>query len=249
MHRDRKAAFTLIELLVVIAIIAIIAAILFPVFAAARNKARQAACLSNLKQIGSALYLYVQDYDEHLPICCTWGRAATSSADLTGRCFQVGITGAAPRNTYLGPEQTPPRYVQELLHPDVKNDQIWFCPSEGKDIYGYNGTSYPWNWYADPTGTTDSNPFRKRDPIMVSGRAIAAIPKPAEAPIMWDAPWINPIKEPCTSSGQKPAHAKGLNVLYVDSHAKFSPFTGRPSFDNPCQENWYDDHSWEGYYE
>ena len=59
-----KKAFTLIELLVVIAIIAILAAILFPVFAQARAKARQAACLSNMKQLGTATLMYAQDYDE-----------------------------------------------------------------------------------------------------------------------------------------------------------------------------------------
>src|SRR3712207_9365641 len=64
---NRRSAFTLIELLVVIAIIAILAVILFPVFAQAREKARQASCLSNLKQIGNALMMYVQDYDEQLP--------------------------------------------------------------------------------------------------------------------------------------------------------------------------------------
>ena len=64
----KNRAFTLIELLVVIAIIAILAAILFPVFAQAREKARQTACLSNAKQLGTATIMYVQDYDETLPL-------------------------------------------------------------------------------------------------------------------------------------------------------------------------------------
>lgn len=63
-----RRGFTLIELLVVIAIIAILAAILFPVFAQAREKARQSACLSNMKQVSTALMMYAQDYDEALPV-------------------------------------------------------------------------------------------------------------------------------------------------------------------------------------
>src|SRR5262245_32435034 len=107
----RRNAFTLIELLVVIAIIALLAALLFPVFAQARDKARQAACFSNLKQIGSALEMYVQDYDGRLPDACWFGRAWNWMSNFRSICPQVGIPPTTPRNTYLGPEQMPPRYI------------------------------------------------------------------------------------------------------------------------------------------
>jgi len=73
--RPRHGGFTLIELLVVIAIIAILAAILFPVFAKAREKARQITCASNLKQLGLAFTQYTQDYDEHFTHGDPWGTA------------------------------------------------------------------------------------------------------------------------------------------------------------------------------
>jgi prepilin-type N-terminal cleavage/methylation domain-containing protein len=96
MQRGPKTAFTLVELLVVIAIVAVIAAILFPVLGAARDKARQAACFSNLMQIGDALNMYLQDYDERLPDCCSWAAPTHGWTELwsatAGR-----ITSLAPR--------------------------------------------------------------------------------------------------------------------------------------------------------
>src|SRR4051812_40905338 len=96
----RKRAFTLIELLVVIAIIAILAAILFPVFARAREAARKTACLSNLKQIGTAVLMYAQDYDETLcPVA-------------SGVCGQPSARGWA-----------------DLIYPYVRNDKVFDCPT------------------------------------------------------------------------------------------------------------------------
>src|SRR3954447_4443959 len=80
--RLTNRAFTLIELLVVIAIIAILAAILFPVFAQAREKARQASCQSNLKQLGTAFMMYAQDYDESYPCYSTWPNEAVHWYDM-----------------------------------------------------------------------------------------------------------------------------------------------------------------------
>ena len=107
-----KKAFTLIELLVVIAIIAILAAILFPVFAQAREKARQTACLSNTKQIGLGIYQYVQDYDEVLPMG-GWGNGPTYG----GRWFRD-------------------------IYPYVKNVGVYTCPSETDDKIGANATYF-----------------------------------------------------------------------------------------------------------
>src|SRR5258708_19715381 len=77
---NKRPGFTLIELLVVIAIIAILAAILFPVFAQARESARMTSCLSNLKQIGLGTMMYLQDYDERYPNCKAWARMWTGDS-------------------------------------------------------------------------------------------------------------------------------------------------------------------------
>jgi prepilin-type N-terminal cleavage/methylation domain-containing protein/prepilin-type processing-associated H-X9-DG protein len=102
----RPRGFTLIELLVVIAIIAILAAILFPVFAQAREKARQSACLSNLKQIGTGLMMYTQDYDEAFP--CNW------------------FGGLWPTT----PDGKQYKWM-DAIYPYVKNEQVFTCPSDG----------------------------------------------------------------------------------------------------------------------
>ena len=109
----RRSGFTLIELLVVIAIIAILAAILFPVFARAREKARQASCQSNLKQIALAGLMYVQDYDEKFPCTPYW---------------ECGRPNTPARTRW---------YV--CLYPYIKNQQLYACPTDAAD----GGWDYP----------------------------------------------------------------------------------------------------------
>ena len=138
-RRNNSArAFTLIELLVVIAIIAILAAILFPVFAQAREKARQASCLSNLKQIGNATMMYVQDYDEtyysHRINCNASG--GTSAADVCPGYTQDGTyngTVIEPYktlfNTATDTNAAKRFYWIFLLQPYTKNYGVFKCPS------------------------------------------------------------------------------------------------------------------------
>jgi len=104
-----RSAFTLIELLVVIAIIAILAAILFPVFAQAREKGRQASCISNEKQLALAVIMYVQDYDETKP----------------PSFIRVGVQGGVVSNRPDVATQT----WRPIVLPYVKNRQLFVCPS------------------------------------------------------------------------------------------------------------------------
>lgn len=106
MQKSKRSGFTLIELLVVIAIIAILAAILFPVFARARENARRASCQSNLKQIALGVFMYNQDYDEKLP---SWNGAGTSATTVTA---------------------SNPFGWADALQPYLKSSQIFQCPSE-----------------------------------------------------------------------------------------------------------------------
>ena len=130
--RTRPRAFTLIELLVVIAIIAILAAILFPVFAKAREKARQTSCASNLKQIGLGILQYAQDYDEKVP------------------ANHTGVQG-----NWLG---TGNRWYEWwfAVHPYIKNWQVFACPSSALSIF--NGVNYAKRGCGDsPLGTAVEN--------------------------------------------------------------------------------------------
>ena len=230
MHSLRKSAFTLIELLVVIAIIAILAAILFPVFAQARESARMSGCLSNLKQIGTATMMYLQDYDEKFPNTKAWGRMWT------------GEWVADPNI----PDSM--RYLPELTEPYIKNRDIWFCPTVGRggrnfgfwgdppngmDPAAANGTTYLWQ---HQTAWCSNANQGAGDAVTVSGLSQAAVSQPARAPILHDSPYHG--GDSGIASGT--FHRGGINVAYADGHAKYSQKIYP-------QEDWWWTHSGEGW--
>jgi prepilin-type N-terminal cleavage/methylation domain-containing protein len=142
--RSRKG-FTLIELLVVIAIIAILAAILFPVFAKAREEARATACLSNTKQLGTALMMYLNDYDGKYP--GPYYEAAVASGDA-GEMMGTFCGGNIVSDLNYEKNCT----IRAVLDPYIKNQQMWACPSDTgvntNYVAGQRFSSYMYRfWY------------------------------------------------------------------------------------------------------
>src|ERR1043166_8631116 len=129
--RQRRSGFTLIELLVVIAIIAILAAILFPVFAQARENARQATCISNLKQLGTAATMYAQDYDESFPMLESGGAVRLTVANLLDPYIKTNKKNVNSSGGNLWPE-----------------DSVWRCPSGRTYNFGDRNSYFTvaYNW-------------------------------------------------------------------------------------------------------
>jgi prepilin-type N-terminal cleavage/methylation domain-containing protein/prepilin-type processing-associated H-X9-DG protein len=221
-RRSPKTGFTLIELLVVIAIIAILAAILFPVFAQARDQARQTTCLSNMKQLGTGLMMYAQDYDEVLPAWPFRGGA--------GGLFSDPRFGVWSYSTWVN-----------ALMPYVKNTNVFACPNGPKLLVGPKDNrfiinlainEYIENWdngYATLAKLTGA----RNGPAEVTVIAESNVPG-----IYQD--WSDNINIPgkgnkfglyrmyCANIasnnmcvGRHKGH--GVNVTYADGHAKYVP--------------------------
>ena len=215
----RRQAFTLIELLVVIAVIAILAAILFPVFARARENARRSACQSNLKQIGLGVLQYTQDYDEKLPI--NYGSNSANGSDPVD-VFPYYEAQANAQMCWI-----------VSVQPYVKSWQLFACPAAAK----WTDTSWT---DGIPTTISDTNYngngviFHSISPIYVSAsQSLATIPNSASiimvqeyAQRTCDAS-IRPNSSNATQyknvliSGQSQIHFDGSNFLFCDGHVKW----------------------------
>jgi prepilin-type N-terminal cleavage/methylation domain-containing protein/prepilin-type processing-associated H-X9-DG protein len=218
------SAFTLIELLVVIAIIAILAAILFPVFAQARAKARQTACLSNMKQIGSGLMMYTQDYDETLP---------GNHRDANGVSQDGGI--ARPLG-YMEPlvAGVPATYRNWArdIQPYVKNTQVYVCPqSIPRSGVTVNGVVGSLNNYDEIDGPNISYLLNG----IAGTKALSVIPAPADTVYVHEVICYTRAAQerPRPVSGSTTlatnfdhstydfSHQDGANLLFCDGHAKW----------------------------
>jgi prepilin-type N-terminal cleavage/methylation domain-containing protein/prepilin-type processing-associated H-X9-DG protein len=227
--KRRGAGFTLIELLVVIAIIAILAAILFPVFAQAREKARQTSCLSNMKQWALGTRMYLSDYDETVVPCYLYSSGS-----------------------YL-------QWWPDLLDPYVKNDKVWYCPSWNQTLKNLRSAFLPGegpnhqilkmscrcnNWHYWPNG--QNNP-----PVLLGAMGVnrpglsinsneAEIQRPADLIMALDGYWAasdwpeiwtptdhdyRNTEKPGPGGPVKGAvhlrHSGGFNAFFADGHARW----------------------------
>lgn len=239
--KDRNG-FTLIELLVVIAIIAILAAMLFPVFARARAKARQASCLSNLKQIGTAVEMYCSDYDGCLPWVNSASRFTADVIIQLGREAQYSLFGP-PYSVYGYP------YAEDVMASYVRNEEIWYCPAVGKNeainatsstlTFGDNHGGYSFNYRTVP----NSPEMGSRPPTILRGSTIESFPRPAEVALFWDIRhWGVP-----NSMGVRPHHFDGINVLWADGHTKWFNLSGRVGV--VANSNFWRSDAWKGLYD
>jgi prepilin-type N-terminal cleavage/methylation domain-containing protein/prepilin-type processing-associated H-X9-DG protein len=228
--RSNNRAFTLIELLVVIAIIAILAAILFPVFAQARDKARQATCTSNMKQITLATLMYVQDYDETFPL--TRGLDDGANTDVNS------VWDASP---YLTTESPVTRSLYaNAIASYLKNWQVWTCPSsqvlnlfnEPEANLGDIRFSYSLNGYLN--AAPNSLPEVPSDTVAYTEvgknaayRYFAPFPSPIQfstsdpVPYQW-APSATRMRVFGYQQNQTWwVHGQGTNYSYLDGHVKW----------------------------
>jgi prepilin-type N-terminal cleavage/methylation domain-containing protein/prepilin-type processing-associated H-X9-DG protein len=209
--RRIKSGFTLIELLVVIAIIAILAAILFPVFAQAREQGRKATCASNLKQIGVAIAMYAQDFDERFP--------NTGNPQLwQGRYWRWPL---APYLAYSR-RRSATAPANDLVS-EGSDAHVLVCPSDGTAKVQWDATSYAYArcFYQDPVQVNTMKSATAAiggSPAPVS-QSLAAVQFPAAKGIVGE--WLSNHESPRNADWWR--WEGGRHVLFVDWHVRYLP--------------------------
>lgn len=216
-----RRGFTLIELLVVIAIIAILAAILFPVFAKAREKARQASCQSNLKQLALCAHMYKSDYDDKYP--------AGGFANITG-CGNAKACGMQGTWHQAG--------AMAKLMPYAKNVQIFYCPSYGSNsatesarvvpvnaafsipdgMVGYAGYGFLWTRSSDVNYYLSPDSYSPMEPLIVDQ---------FDASNLGTGGYVNcgTINLAAATTAPHFPHNDTLNIAFNDGHVKSLQYT------------------------
>ncbi|MCW3058743.1 MAG: hypothetical protein JWQ02_564, partial [Capsulimonas sp.] len=210
-----RRGFTLIELLVVIAIIAILAAILFPVFAQAREKARSISCMSNMKQIGLGVQMYIQDNDETL-----FFRGASSAANL-GKIRTSAIVGAGTTAPAINAQW------YNVIYPYIKAKGVYTCPSDPGPTANVM-----------PDGSTILRSYAAAD--SAEGLSLAQIDVPADTIVVtekwdknlagvangetwfevWDGDMSAEPTQPTRMLKYASRHQGSMNCAFFDGHAK-----------------------------
>ena len=208
-----KHAFTLIELLVVIAIIAILAAILFPVFAQAREKARQTACLSNQKQIALGVIQYIQDYDETFP---------------SSIYPSVGVVNGVTRPVAFS--------IYDAVQPYLKNIEVLKCPSAspgfpwaqyistatGGALVSANFTHVS---YLPNLGIFGDNLCALGAPRKTLSPSLAGVPAPVDTILFFDG-WVKTGSLEFFNFLAEARHSEGMNFSFADGHSKWFRWNG-----------------------
>jgi prepilin-type N-terminal cleavage/methylation domain-containing protein len=215
----KSTGFTLIELLVVIAIIAILAAILFPVFARAREQARKGSCMSNVKQLCLSMHLYAGDYDGYI-------------YPFNGRpndAFFASFPEPTPDPCPTIPGDTSAQFLKAAFAPYIKNEGIFFCPSDPKarqcvnrltmpnsagaidNQYNHFYTSYRW---ANSTGLIDATAMQAVVSGPMTGQSVEVGPSKIQA-------WAEDVVVHRDPNAGVFAMTYGKNIGYRDGHVKF----------------------------